>query len=120
MATLIHKLYPVEGYQFDGTLHSITCIRKLTVAATGADLVVMEKAAPDPIQVDNVVMLDFSRLYLRNRNQLVPVNIGQWVVSYKDHEGKAAPILILNHEEVVNNYVKVLDDEESDEQPTVH
>lgn len=95
---VFHKRNPVEGIRYDGTVESIQEIRRVVIAAVGEDFVEVQGAPhnTEHIEVDNVVMLDFQRLFIRNTcGHKTPVDRGSWVVSFHDREGNPSQILVM-------------------------
>lgn len=93
-----HKRHPVEGVRYDGTVESIQEIRRVVIATVGSDFVEVQGAPhnTEHIEVDNVVMLDFQRLFIRNTcGHKTLVERGSWVVSFNDNTGNPSQILVM-------------------------
>lgn len=96
---IFNKHVPIEGACYDGSVESIQVIRRVVSNVVGVDCVVIQHAKPDNaerIAVDNVVMMDFQKLFIKSPADgvLTEVHRGSWVVSFKDREGKPTQVLV--------------------------
>lgn len=96
---VVSRRVPVDGVRYDGTAKSIQEIRRIIIDTVGEDFVDIQhnhKQNSDCIEVDNVLMLDFQRLYIHPPNrERVHVPLGSWVVTFLDRYGKPSQVLVM-------------------------
>lgn len=109
---VVPRLIPVEGVRYDGTPESIQEIRRIVRDAIGVDcLEIHHTTARDAehIEVDNVTMLDFQRLYIQPPadSRRVAIERGSWVVSFVNQEGVSAQVLVFEDRVFHGNFESV-------------
>lgn len=95
---IAHRMVPVEGIFYDGTADSIQEIRRVVSNTVGYDCVKIVHATAanaEHVEVDNVVMMDFTRVYIQpHGGEAVPVKLNHWVVTFNDRTGKPHQVLV--------------------------